>query len=294
MQVGQAGCVSADDVSRVTCGVGPLTAGGPGGDLRVVGGQHGHRAGQDAHLVGGVVVEGAVPVEVVLGEIEHASGVRCEIGCPVQLEAGDLGGEDVDRRFGQQGLPRRGTDIAHGQCAAAVGGENRFQHGGGGRLAVGAGDRQPGAGRAEQSRLICQPGCLDVPDHRDPGVGGGHQDRTVRTPPRGCHHQVNRGEEAGGTGLLGGDQRCTGLPRQASAGLNIVVDHDDRGVQRRQHPGHPGTGDTGTGDDDPSATQGVHQTPTVHLCNHVRHRPSPSVIPFGPTCHKEAPLSHSL
>ena len=99
----------------------------------------------DPALVGGVRLHGAVPVEVVGGEVEHGAGVGAQRGRPVQLVAGELDGEDVVR------APRRGPRRARRRrccrrrrCAGRPRVRIDGEHLDGGGLAVGAGDRQPG------------------------------------------------------------------------------------------------------------------------------------------------------
>ena len=73
-----------------------------------------------------------------------------------------------------------------------AGPQDRFEHSGGGRLAVGAGDHQPVPRGA--ARLVDPPGQLDLADHLDPGggaaassglVGGIPAEVTTRVVPAG-------------------------------------------------------------------------------------------------------------
>jgi len=146
--------------------------------------QHRHCSGQDARFVGGVVREGAVPVEVVVGEVEDAACVRCEMRRPVQLETGDLGGEHVDPRVGEQGVPGRGADVADGGDSATVGTEHCGEHGRGGGLAVGAGHGEPGARFPEEAGAVGEPRGVDVADHRYTAACSGEEQWRVRTPSR--------------------------------------------------------------------------------------------------------------
>jgi hypothetical protein len=153
---------------------------GPGGQthrdgvLAVVDG-HGART-VDAPLVGGVGPERAVPVDVVRGDVEHDGGVRSDRRAPVELEARQLDGEHV--LVGQHGVQQRQPDVARGDGAQAGGAQDRREHAHGRRLAVGAGDGQPGgaAGRAQP------PGELDLAEDLDPRGRRGDEQRRVGTP----------------------------------------------------------------------------------------------------------------
>ena len=137
---------------------------------RVAGVGDGHRGqAQDARLRVPVGREGAVPVGVVVGDVEDDGGGRRERGGPVQLEAGELDGDDVvgGRAVvldGGDDLDQRAPDVPGGDGAAAVGQQDRLEHGDRRRLAVGAGDREPRRGRAVGARHPQPPGELRFAD----------------------------------------------------------------------------------------------------------------------------------
>ena len=157
---------------------------------RVAGVGDGHRGqAQDARLRVPVGREGAVPVGVVVGDVEDDGGGRRERGGPVQLEAGELDGDDVvgGRPVvldGGDDLDQRAPDVPGGDGAAAVGQQDRLEHGDRRRLAVGAGDRQPRRGRAVGARHPQPPGELRLADDLDAAARGVHQQRCVRAPAR--------------------------------------------------------------------------------------------------------------
>ena len=112
----------------------------------------------------------------------------------VQLEAGQLHGEHVVRLRVQHGLEHRRPDVADGGGAEAGRGEHRGEHLHGGRLAVGAGDGEPGggAGRGPHAARPARPrsrpgrrrrrrpastGCVGPP------AGRGDDERRARARP---------------------------------------------------------------------------------------------------------------
>ena len=116
-------------------------------------------AGVDPALVGGVrrpAVGARVPVEVVLGDVEHGGRLCAHRGGVVQLEAGQLDGEHVVRLGVHHRLDDRQADVAAGDRAQPGGAQHRLEHLHGGGLAVGAGDGQPGRRRA-RGRAAARP-----------------------------------------------------------------------------------------------------------------------------------------
>jgi len=97
-------------------------------------------AGEDLFLRGNVGLEAVVAVEVVGGDVEDDGDAGVELIGGFELEAGDL--EDVDRLGGGFGDE---LDDGQADVAADLGGDTGFaedlaEEGGGGGLAVGAGD----------------------------------------------------------------------------------------------------------------------------------------------------------
>src|SRR5690606_22481108 len=132
----------------------------------------------DAALVGGVGRHGAVPVEVVGGEVEHGGGVGAQRGRPVELVAGQLHRQDVVLLLAGHRVQQRDADVADGGRAQARRLKDGGEHAHGGGLAVGTGDREPGGGvRAAQA-----PGQFDVAPHGHPGPLGGGEQRLVGLP----------------------------------------------------------------------------------------------------------------
>ena len=120
----------------------------------------------------GVAVGGhrAVPVEVVVGDVEHARRGGRERGGPVQLEARQLHGEHVvggrarRRRRGDHstsGRPTLPAATARRPAASRIASSMADRR----RLAVGAGDREPRRGLAVRAGDAQPPGQLRLPDH---------------------------------------------------------------------------------------------------------------------------------
>ena len=117
-----------------------------------------------------VGVEGAVPVEVVVGDVQADAGERRELATrvavdPVQLVAGELDHEHVEALRVADGVEHRDPDVPARRRTVAGRREHRRGELHGGRLAVGAGDRDPVGGLPH---LVTQaPGELDVAPERD-------------------------------------------------------------------------------------------------------------------------------
>ena len=82
---------------------------------RVVQPHHRHPAAQYPCLGGGVVGKVGMPVQMVFGDVEHHAGLGPYRRRPVQLEAGQLDGQQVGGRA--QRIQHRATDVA-AQAAA--------------------------------------------------------------------------------------------------------------------------------------------------------------------------------
>ncbi|BCK71853.1 hypothetical protein Srufu_058060 [Streptomyces libani subsp. rufus] len=131
----------------------------------------------------------------------------------MQLVAGELDGEDVVRGLAVLALPQddiddRRTDVADGQGAQSLGGQDRGQHPHGGGLAVGAGDPEPGRG----ARAPQPPGDLHIADDVDARRSGRREQRAVRLP-------AGRGDDEFG-----------------ALGERVTVAEADRYAVRRQFP----------------------------------------------------------
>ena len=151
--------------------------------------------GVDAALVGGIGVDAAVPVEVVLGDAQDHGRLAGRVLGAVQLEGGELDGEDVEALRVQRRLDDGQPDVAAGDGAQPRRTQDRLEHRDHGGLAVGAGDAEPGGavGRLHAARQ------LDLAPHGDPGVGGGEEQGLVEAPARGGDDEVE-GRAVGGLG----------------------------------------------------------------------------------------------
>ena len=162
----------------------------------------------DAALVGGVVghrVRAVVPVEVVLGEVEDDRGLGAHRLCVVELEAGQLDGEDVVGLGVHDRLDDRPTDVADRRTAQAGRAQDRVEHLHRGGLAVGAGDGQPGGGVLG---IAQPPGELDLaPDRDAAGRGLREQGRGGLPARRGDEHVDVVGQRVGGSLLRVGRSR---------------------------------------------------------------------------------------
>jgi len=78
-----------------------------------------------------------VPVEVILGDIEHDACLRAQRRRPVQLEARQLDGQQLGGLI--QDVEHGIADVAAQQGATTGGDQHRVQHRRRGGLAVGAG-----------------------------------------------------------------------------------------------------------------------------------------------------------
>ena len=111
------------------------------GRRRVVDPRDRDRPAQRPRLGRGVRGHRAVPVEVVLGDVEHAPRGGHHRRRPVQLEARQLHGEHPPPRPDR--VDHRVADVPAGHGVEPGRAQDRLEHAGGGGLAVGAGHRQP-------------------------------------------------------------------------------------------------------------------------------------------------------
>ena len=156
---------------------------------------------EDPRLVGGVALHArqgpprlvVVPVEVVLGDVEHRGRLRRHRVGVVELEAGELDGQHVVGLGVHHGLDDRQADVADRGSAEPGREQDRGQHLHGRGLAVGAGDRQPRSGVLGVAQ---PPGELDLPPDRDAAPGRLREERRGRLPPRRGDHEVDVGRAA--------------------------------------------------------------------------------------------------
>lgn len=201
----------------------------------------------DPALVGDVRLHGAVPVEVVRGQVEHGGGVGAQRGRPVQLVAGQLDREHVVLLLAEDDVEQRDADVADGGGAQPGRLQDRGEHPGGGGLAVGAGDREPGRGCASV-QVPQPPGQFDIAPDRHARLGGRREQRLVGPP-------AGRGDDQ--LGALGqgvpvaeahGDAlrlKLGGLHARALVGA--LVDGRDDGAEVLEDPGHRHPRDPETG-----------------------------------------------
>ncbi|MPM47985.1 hypothetical protein SDC9_94706 [bioreactor metagenome] len=238
--------------------------------------------GVDTGLVGGVLGHRRVPLEVVLFDVEDGRRVHRQAVRPVQLEAGQFDGEGVVRLGVEHGLHHRLADVAAGDGAQAGGLQHRLEHLGGGRLAVGAGDGQPGRGVL---RVLESPGELHLAVDRHPAQRRSGQQRGARLPAGGGDDEVDvLGQGGGGAGSepdlgaedledLGalGDLLVVGLVEDDDPGAELqqgVGGGEAGGAQAGHHdPGLRPRGET-VGGADPVGPYAVHWSP-----NPVTHSP---------------------
>ena len=152
-------------------------------------------AGVDAGLVSGVGLGAAMPVEMVGGHVEAGRGGRREGPGGVELEAGQLNGKGVGLP-GQDGGDDRVADVADGWRGEPGGGEDGREHADRCRLAIGAGDGQPGDVRAGRGALEA-PGELDLGPGLDAGGLCGGEDRAGGGDSRGDHEEAQVGGHQG-------------------------------------------------------------------------------------------------
>ena len=152
----------------------------------------------DLPLGGGVLVERAVPVDVVGSDVEAGRGPRRQGVRPVQLEARQLDGDDVVGLRVHDRLEHRGADVAGAAGPQPGRPQDRGEHLHGGRLAVGAGHGQP---RRRPLTRPQPPRELHLAPHRDAGRGRGGQQRLVGPPPGRGDDEVEGGVGKGGHGI---------------------------------------------------------------------------------------------
>jgi hypothetical protein len=220
----------------------------------------------DAGLVGGVAGEAPlalVPVDVVGSEVEARAGQRAHGSGPVQLEAGELDGVDVDGLGGADRLDDRPTHVADGGHVLPSRGEDRREHLHGRGLAVGASQRQPGG----TARLRLQlPGELDLRPDRHPGASRRREQRLARRHARRRDDEVHARRQCHVGALAQSDVGAQHAKQRGPLLLSLVVpagDHDDVDVVLQQGVRRGETGDTEPEHADASCRQAAHE-PTTH------------------------------
>jgi hypothetical protein len=177
-----------------------------------------------------ISLEGAMPVDMVGRDVEAGRGDRRHRPLPMQLEAGQLNGKHVEglgvqHRFQQGCAHVAGTDRA--QPARP---QDRSKHVDGRRLAVGAGDREPGGGPGLGPH---PPGEFDLSPHRYAVRRRIEQQRVVGPPARRGDDQVQQ-------------RWCVraALPRQ---GADVLLAQADLRAEDRQDLGSLVDGLSGAG-----------------------------------------------
>nr|BFE88910.1 hypothetical protein GCM10020093_115110 [Planobispora longispora] len=186
-----------------------------------------------------------MPVEVVGGDVEHRGGVRGDAGRAVQLEAGQLHGQDVVRPG--DGLHDRDAHVADRERLAPGRRQHRGEHPHRGGLAVGAGQRQP----RRRVPGTQPPGQLDLADHLDPGPGRGDQQRVVRRPAGGDGRR-------GALGQPGGLAETDLDPQRGELGGDGALPLPVHGLQDHHPLAAPGQQAGGGGAGDPGAQDTEH------------------------------------
>lgn len=204
----------------------------------------------DPALVRDVRLHGAVPVEVVGGQVEDGRGVGAQRGRPVQLVTGQFDGEYVVLLVAEDGVEEGDADVADRGGAQPGrlqdGGEHPYGRG----LAVGAGDREPG--RRFPAAVAAQPpGEFDVAPDRDARLGGCGEERLVGLPARGGDDELGGLGQGRPVAEAHGDALRLQLRGLRTGTLVVpVVDHRDDGAQAVQHRGRRDSGDSESRDGD--------------------------------------------
>ena len=212
---------------------------------RVVEPDDGDPAVQHAGLVAGVGVHRAVPVEVILGDVEHHARLRTQRRRPVQLEARQLDGQQLGGLI--QDVEHGVADVAAQQRAATGGHQHRVQHRRRGGLAVGAGHHQPAPRRPVAAGIVQPPSQFDVAPDRHPRRGGSGQHRRGGRQAGAGDDEVEVGDPLGGVGRV--DHRDAVLRERRQRRRAVVGERGTR-AERRQRGEDRAPGDAGTGDQD--------------------------------------------
>lgn len=185
----------------------------------------------------------------------------------MELVAGELDGEHVVRLVAEHRVQQGHPDVADGGRAQACRFEDRREHPHGRRLAVGAGDREPGccfsAVTAPQP-----PGEFDVAPDGDVRIGGGQEEWLAGLPAGGRDHQLGGLGQGVAVAEAHGDPERLQLRRLGAGALVVaVVDDGDEGSPRVQGAGCGDTADAEPGHRDALA-------PPVHVAHFLAAHPA--------------------
>ena len=197
-------------------------------------------------LISLIAVEGAVPVHVILSNVQNHRSVRGHRVGPVQLEAGEFHGEELIGFIIGSGVHDGHTDITHLNRLLTGCIQDGIHHTHGGGLTVRTGQAQPLGGRAVAT-LIQAPRQLHIAPNLDATLIRVQHDRVVGTHARGGHHKlgfltIHQGQC---THVLGAEQAlniAVGVSVQVNAftllrGIN-PVDDNNMCTQLGEHIGH--------------------------------------------------------
>jgi hypothetical protein len=165
--------------------------------------------------------------------MRHGRGLGAHRLGVVQLEAGELDGEDVVRRRVHDRLDERQADVARGHAPQPGRAEDLVEHLHRGGLAVGAGHGEPRHRSAVGPGVAQPPGELDLAPHRDAALAGLGDQRRRRLPARRDDQQLRTVRQCRGRALAEPDvgaedaeQLCLILLAVA-----LLVERDDGGAQ---------------------------------------------------------------
>ena len=196
---------------------------------------------QRTGLVQTVVFVRTVPVDVVFRQVQQYSRIWANVWSPVQLEAGQLCGQDLDTRLSSQCVVQSHTNVAH-SCALLP--EHGGQHGGGCGLAVSAGDYQPGTFRPPQLGTVAGESQRHIAEYRDTGLSGGAEQRTGRTPPWRGHNRNRVGKLV--ASVCGRDMPNRKVSGNQCAESGVVYDDNFRTADVLEHRNGTATGNSGS------------------------------------------------
>ena len=148
-------------------------------------GDGGAVADEEPSLAVFVLLDGAMTVEVVVGEVREDRGIGKELRTALELEAGELTDDHVSRAIGGGGIGDSEGRVPGADRRTAVGLEDGGDQRDGGALAVGSGNRQQRAG-------VQAPAELRLVDHREPPPRGGVEDRRAWRQPGALDHGLRR------------------------------------------------------------------------------------------------------
>ncbi|SIN33596.1 Uncharacterised protein [Mycobacteroides abscessus subsp. abscessus] len=129
-----------------------------------------------------------MPIEVILGHVEHRAGRRSHRRRPVQLKAGQLDGQELDVTI--QHVEHRIADIPAQRTGATGRRQHVVDHGRGRGLPVGPGDHHPSLGRPVPTGSVQTPSQFDVTPNGQPGLYRGLHHRRRGTESGADDHQV--------------------------------------------------------------------------------------------------------